>query len=203
MLRLLIAEDQAMLLTTLASLLDMEENISVSHCSSDGQDALDYLLDSDKESIDILITDIEMPGITGIELAQAIKEKNLPVKTIILTTFSRAGYLRRAMDAGVKGYLLKDSPSDELLMAIHKVAGGGKAIAPELMQEAWIEQDPLTDKERQALRLAKDGASTEEIAKKLYLSDGTVRNYLSSAANKLDAKNRIEAARIAHKNGWL
>jgi two-component system response regulator DesR len=203
MINLLIAEDQAMLLSTLAQLLDMEDNISVSHQSSDGQDALDYLLDSDSENIDIIITDIEMPRLTGIELALAIKDKNLPVKVIILTTFSRAGYLRRAMDAGVKGYLLKDSPSDELLVAIEKVAKGGRAIAPELMQEAWIEQDPLTDKERQALRLAKDGASTEDIANILYLSEGTVRNYLSSAANKLDAKNRIEAARIAHKNGWL
>ena len=203
MIRLLIAEDQAMLLSTLASLLDLEDNITVLHRSADGQDALDYLLDPEKEDVDIVVTDIEMPRLTGIELAQAIKEKSLPVKTIILTTFSRSGYLRRVMDAGVKGYLLKDSPSDELLVSIQKVAKGGRAIAPELMQEAWIEQDPLTEKERQALRLARVGDTTEQIAKKLYLTDGTVRNYLSSAASKLNAKNRIEAARIAHQNGWL
>ena len=203
MIRLLIAEDQAMLLSTLASLLDLEDNITVLHRSADGQDALDYLLDPEKEDVDIVVTDIEMPRLTGIELAQAIKDKSLPVKTIILTTFSRSGYLRRAMDAGVKGYLLKDSPSDELLVSIQKVAKGGRAIAPELMQEAWIEQDPLTEKERQALRLARVGDTTEQIAKKLYLTDGTVRNYLSSAASKLNAKNRIEAARIAHQNGWL
>ena len=107
------------------------------------------------------------------------------------------------MDAGVKGYLLKDSPSDELLSAIRKVNAGGKAIAPELMQESWIEQDPLTENERQALRLAKEGETTAEIAERLHLSEGTVRNYLSSSASKLNAKNRIEAARIAHLNGWL
>ena len=127
----------------------------------------------------------------------------LKTKTIILTTFSRSGYLRRAMDAGVKGYLLKDSPSDELLKAIRKIDQGGKSIAAELTQNAWMEIDPLTEKERQSLRLGKEGDSTEQIAKKLHLSAGTVRNYLSSAANKLNAKNRIEAARIAHQNGWL
>lgn len=201
--RLLVAEDQAMLLGALASLLDLEEDIEVVHRAHDGQDALDFLLDDDTPAIDIVVTDIEMPRMTGIELAQKIKQKQLHCKVIILTTFSRSGYLRRAMDSGVRGYLLKDSPSDELLVAIKKVANGGRAIAPELMQEAWVELDPLTDKERQALRLAKNGDSTEQIAAKLHLSAGTVRNYLSSAASKLNAKNRIEAARIAHQNGWL
>lgn len=201
--RLLVAEDQAMLLGALASLLDLEEDIQVVHRAHDGQDALDFLLDKDSPAVDIVVTDIEMPRLTGIELAQKIKQKQLHCKVIILTTFSRSGYLRRAMDAGVRGYLLKDSPSDELLVAIKKVANGGRSIAPELMQEAWVELDPLTDKERQALRLAKDGDSTEQIAAKLHLSAGTVRNYLSSAASKLNAKNRIEAARIAHQNGWL
>ena len=107
------------------------------------------------------------------------------------------------MDAGVKGYLLKDSPSSELLMAIRKMAKGGQVIAPELMQEAWMEQDPLTDKEIKALRLAREGQSTEQIAEALHLSAGTIRNYLSSASSKLNAKNRIEAARIAHQKGWL
>ncbi|PCJ45440.1 MAG: DNA-binding response regulator [Gammaproteobacteria bacterium] len=203
MIRLLIAEDQAMLLSTLASLLDLEADIAVLHRAKNGQDALTYLLDTTSEEIDILVTDIEMPELTGIELAQEISNRQLKVKTIILTTFARAGYLRRAMDAGVKGYLLKDSPSDELLTAIRKVAAGGRAIAPELMQESWMELDPLTDKERQALRLAKDGATTAQIAQKLHLTEGTIRNYLSSAASKLNAKNRIEAARIAHQNGWL
>lgn len=203
MINLLIAEDQAMLLTTLASLLDLEDDIKVVYQASNGQDALNFILDEDSQSVDLIVTDIEMPQLTGIELAQAIKKHQLGIKIIILTTFSRAGYLRRAMDAGIKGYLLKDSPSDELLEAIRKVAKGGKIIAPELMQDAWMEVDPLTEKERNALRLAKDGATTEQIAEKLYLSAGTVRNYLSSASSKLNAKNRIEAARIAHQNGWL
>jgi len=203
MINLLIAEDQAMLLTTLASLLDLEDDINVVHQSKDGQDALDYFLDESNPKVDILLTDIEMPQLTGIELVQAIQSQHLAIKSIILTTFSRAGYLRRAMDAGVKGYLLKDSPSEALLAAIRKIANGGKIIAPELMQDAWMELDPLTEKERKALRLAKDGATTEQIADKLCLSSGTIRNYLSSASSKLNAKNRIEAARIAHQNGWL
>lgn len=208
MIRLLVAEDQAMLLSALASLLDLEEDIEVVARAEDGQQALAFLKQSNSDSasvekVNIVVTDIEMPNLTGIELAQTIKENGWNSKVIILTTFSRAGYLRRAMDAGVKGYLLKDSPSDDLLAAIRKVAAGGRAIAPELMQEAWIELDPLTEKERQALRLANQGDTTEQIANKLHLSSGTVRNYLSSAASKLNAKNRVEAARIAHQNGWL
>ncbi|MFT6732717.1 MAG: two-component system response regulator DesR [Polaribacter sp.] len=203
MINLLIAEDQAMLLTTLASLLDLENDINVIHQSKNGQDALDFLLDKSSTPIDVLLTDIEMPQLTGIELVQEIQSHQLAIKSIILTTFSRSGYLRRAMDAGVKGYLLKDSPSGELLSAIRKIAKGGKVIAPELLQDAWMEIDPLTDNERRALRLAKDGATTEMIAEKLHLSEGTIRNYLSSASSKLNAKNRIEAARIAHQNGWL
>ena len=200
MIKLLIAEDQQMLLTTLSSLLDLEADIKVVHQSPDGKDALDFIKNNEK-SVDMVITDIEMPHLTGIELAQAIKAKN--IKTIILTTFSRAGYLRRALDAGVKGYLLKDSPTDELLSAIHKINTGGRVIATELLQDAWMDQDPLTSNERKALKLAAEGKSTEQIAETLFLTSGTVRNYLSSAANKLDASNRIEAARIAQKKGWL
>mgnify|MGYP000406834713 CR=1 FL=1 len=203
MIKVLIAEDQAMLLTTLATIIDLEDDISVVHQSANGQDALAFICDENNPKVDIVISDIEMPKMTGIELIQTLKEKKVDIKSIILTTFSRAGYLRRAMDAGVKGYLLKDSPSEELLTAIRKIAHGGKVIAAELLQEAWIEVDPLTDKERKALQLAQTGASTEEISKLLHLSTGTVRNYLSSACNKLDAKNRTEAARIAHQNGWL
>jgi len=200
MINILIAEDQTMLLTTLATLLDLESDITIVHQSPDGQDALDYINHTDTK-IDILLTDIEMPHLSGIELAQSIQNRD--IKTIILTTFSRAGYLRRAMDAGVKGYLLKDSPSRELLIAIRKIANGGRVIAPELMQNAWMQQDPLTNKERKALNLARQGKTTEQIANSLFLSAGTVRNYLSSASSKLNAKNRIEAARIAHQNGWL
>lgn len=203
MIKLLIAEDQALLLSALSSLLDLEDDIQVVHKSADGKNALDYILSPQKEEIDLVLTDIEMPHLTGIELAQALQKQRPQIKTIIITTFSRAGYLRRAMDAGVKGYLLKDSPSSELLIAIRKIAKGGRVIAPELMQESWMEQDPLTDKEIKALRLAREGKSTEQIAELLHLSAGTIRNYLSSASSKLNAKNRIDAARIAHQKGWL
>lgn len=202
MIKLLIAEDQGMLLGAMAALLDLEDDMQVVHQAKDGQYALDFLT-SKPDAVDIVITDIEMPRMTGIELSQQIHQQKLGPKVIILTTFSRAGYLRRAMDAGVKGYLLKDSPSDDLAAAIRKINTGGKSIAPELMADAWMEMDPLTDKERHALRLAKDGLSTEQIAEQLHLSAGTVRNYLSSAASKLDAKNRVDAARIAHQKGWL
>ncbi|KXI27556.1 response regulator transcription factor [Paraglaciecola hydrolytica] len=200
---ILIAEDQTMLLDALATILELEDNFHVVKRCTNGKHALTYLKAADAERVDIVLTDIEMPDVTGLELAQHIFDSKLSAKTIILTTFARSGYLRRAMDAGVKGYLLKDSPSDDLIKAIVKVHAGGTAIAPELMVESWMEKDPLSDKERAALRLAKDGLSTEQISDKLFLSPGTVRNYLSSAASKLNAKNRIEAARIAHQNGWL
>jgi two-component system, NarL family, response regulator DesR len=200
---ILIAEDQTMLLDALATILELEDNFHIVARCTNGKQALTYLLAHDSERVDVVLTDIEMPEVSGLELAKAVREAKLSCKTMILTTFARSGYLRRAMDAGVKGYLLKDSPSNELIKAIRKVYAGGTAIAPELMVESWMEKDPLSDKERAALRLAKDGLSTEQISDKLFLSPGTVRNYLSSAASKLHAKNRIEAARIAHQNGWL
>jgi two-component system response regulator DesR len=200
---ILLAEDQTMLLNALATILDLENNLHVVQSCANGKQAFDYIQSDESERVDIVLTDIEMPDMTGLELAQKLFESKTPCKTIILTTFARSGYLRRAMDSGVKGYLLKDSPSQDLINAIQKVHQGGTAIAPELMVGSWMEKDPLSDKERHALRLAKDGLSTEHIAKKLFLSTGTVRNYLSSASSKLNAKNRIEAARIAHQNGWL
>ncbi|WP_339719718.1 response regulator transcription factor [uncultured Paraglaciecola sp.] len=200
---ILLAEDQTMLLNALATILDLEDNLHVVQSCANGQQAFDYIQSPESEQVDIVLTDIEMPDMTGLELAQQLFESKAQCKTIILTTFARSGYLRRAMDSGVKGYLLKDSPSQDLIDAIQKVHQGGTAIAPELMLESWMEKDPLSDKERHALRLAKDGLSTEDIAQKLFLSTGTVRNYLSSASSKLNAKNRIEAARIAHQNGWL
>ena len=200
---ILLAEDQTMLLNALATILDLEDNLHVVQSCANGKQAIDYIQDPESQRVDIVLTDIEMPDMTGLELAQQLFDTKTPCKTIILTTFARSGYLRRAMDSGVKGYLLKDSPSQDLIDAILKVHQGGTAIAPELMVESWMEKDPLSDKERHALRLAKDGLTTEDIAKKLFLSTGTVRNYLSSASSKLNAKNRIEAARIAHQNGWL
>jgi len=167
---------------------------------ADGADALTL---THQHEPDIVLTDMEMPKMTGIELAQQIQQQGIDCKVVVLTTFARAGFLRRAMQAGVKGYLLKDAPSDELAHALRRVMNGGKVIDPELVVEAWQDVDPLTDKERKALRLVAEGKSTESIAQELYLSHGTVRNYLSNAVSKLHANNSIEAARIARQKGWL
>ncbi len=144
-----------------------------------------------------------MPKKTGLELADWIKEKKLATRVIIVTTFARSGYLRRALDAGVSGYLLKDSPEDVLPNAIRTVFRGGRTIDPELATQAWSESDPLTNRERQVLRLSAAGLSNAQIATDLSLNDGTVRNYISEAISKLDANNRIDAARIAKDKGWL
>ena len=198
--KIVVAEDQAMLLGAVAALLDLESDFTVVGQAKDGATALSLCL---QQQPDMLLTDIEMPEMSGIELAEKLQNSEFRGKVIILTTFARSGYLRRAMDAGVKGYLLKDTPSDELATAIRKVVSGRKVIAPELVVEAFDEVDPLSEKERKTLKLAADGLTTEQIAEKLFLSKGTVRNYLSSAASKLNAQNRIEAARIARQRGWL
>ena len=196
--RVVIAEDQEMVLGALAALLEMEGDISVVAQARDGKQALEAVR---THRPDILITDIEMPEMTGLDAANAIKGDT--TRVIVVTTFARPGYLRRAMEAGASGYLLKARPARELADAVRRVHRGLRVIDPELASEAWMEADPLTDRERQVLRLAADGASTEAVAKKLNLSAGTVRNYLSEAIDKLGANNRIEAARIARSKGWL
>ena len=200
MIRVLVAEDQTMILGALAAMLDMEDGIEVVARATNGGDALRL---AEEAQPDVVVTDIEMPGMTGLEFAAALKEKQSPARVIIVTTFARPGYLRRALDAGVKGYLLKDAPAQQLAEAIRAVHRGGKAIAPELATAAWDSEDPLNDRERQVLRLAGEGAASADIAKQLFLSEGTVRNYLSEAIGKLGVSNRIEAARIARQKGWL
>lgn len=200
MIRILIAEDQAMLRGALAALLGMESDIEVVATAADGEAAWREL---QRHAPDVLLTDIEMPGLTGLELAQRIARHELPVRVVVITTFARAGYLRRALDAGVRGYLLKDAPAEQLAEALRQVHRGGRAIDPQLALEAWGEADPLTDRERQALRLAGEGLSAGEIAQRLNLSHGTVRNYLSEAIGKLGVGNRIEAYRLARQKGWL
>jgi len=198
--RLLLAEDQAMLRGALAALLGLESDLEVVGAAADGEAAW---RDLQRLQPDLLVTDIEMPGLTGLELAQRIQRQQLPVKVVIVTTFARAGFLRRALDAGVCGYLLKDAPAEQLAEALRKVHRGGRAIDPQLALEAWGEADPLNDRERQALRLAGEGLSAGEIAQRLNLSQGTVRNYLSEAIGKLGVGNRIEAHRLARQKGWL
>ncbi|WP_271679590.1 MULTISPECIES: response regulator transcription factor [Thermomonas] len=200
MIRLLLAEDQAMLRGALAALLGLESDLEVVGAAADGEAAW---RDLQRLQPDLLVTDIEMPGLTGLELAQRIQRQQLPVKVVIVTTFARAGFLRRALDAGVCGYLLKDAPAEQLAEALRKVHRGGRAIDPQLALEAWGEADPLNDRERQALRLAGEGLSAGEIAQRLNLSQGTVRNYLSEAIGKLGVGNRIEAHRLARQKGWL
>jgi two-component system, NarL family, response regulator DesR len=198
--RVVIAEDQTMVLGALAALLEIERDIEVVGRAATGDDALEIVA---IERPDILLTDIEMPGLSGIELAERVATRFPSTRVLILTTFSRAGYLRRALDAGAYGYLLKDSKSEELANAVRRVHAGLRAVAPELTRDAWSERDPLSARERQVLRLASGGANGNDIAATLGLSEGTVRNYLSDAIAKLGAKNRVEAARIAGDKGWL
>jgi len=197
--KILLAEDQSMVRGALAALLGMEEGFEITQ-AEDGDRA--WLL-MKQQSFDILLTDIEMPGRSGLELAQWVLNQKLATKTIIITTFGRAGYIRRAIDMGVAGFLLKDAPSEQLIEAIYKVMDGKRVIDGELAMMALGETDPLNDKERRALRLAAEGKTTAEIANTLHLSEGTVRNYLSEAIAKLNAANRVDAARIARQKGWI
>ncbi|MCG8462243.1 MAG: response regulator transcription factor [Holophagales bacterium] len=199
MIRILLAEDQTMVLGALAALLELEGDLEVVGRAADGETALRLARELEP---DVVLTDIEMPGMSGLELATELRGEASP-QVVILTTFARPGYLRRALEAGVRGYLLKDSPSEELARAVREVHRGGRALSPELAAEAWSEPDPLTDRERQVLRLALEGHSGGAMAERLHLSEGTVRNYLSEAIGKTGAVNRTEAARIARRKGWL
>ena len=200
MMRVLLAEDQSLVLGALAALLNLESDIEVVGRASDGEMAWREL---QRLQPDVLVTDIEMPGLTGLELAQRVQRHELLVKVVIVTTFARAGFLRRALDAGVAGYLLKDAPAEKLAEALRSVHRGGRAIDPQLALEAWTEADPLSDRERQVLRLAGEGVAAGDIAQRLGLSHGTVRNYLSEIIGKLGVTNRIEAYRLARQKGWL
>jgi len=201
MIRILIAEDQAMVRGALAALLGLEPDIEVVATAADGAEALALCA---RHAPDIVLTDIEMPRMTGLELATQLSARQAHCRVMIVTTFGRSGYLRRALSAGVRGFLLKDAPADALAAAIRTVQGGGRAIAPELALESWSgAQDPLTERERQVLRLAGEGASSADIARQIHLSEGTVRNYLSEAISKLNAGNRVEAYRLARDAGWL
>jgi two-component system response regulator DesR len=196
--RVVIAEDQEMVLGALAALLEMEGDIAVVAQARNGRQAVEAV---HAHKPDVLITDIEMPEMSGLDAATALKGS--ATRVIMVTTFARPGYLRRAMEAGANGYLLKARPARELADAVRRIHRGLRVIDPELASEAWVESDPLTERERQVLRLAEEGASTEAVAKQLNLSAGTVRNYLSVTIEKLGATNRTDAARIARGKGWL
>ena len=200
MIRVLLAEDQAMVRGALSALLRLEGDIELLGAAADGEAAWREL---QRHRPDVLVTDIEMPGLSGLELAQRLQRHEWTTRVIIVTTFARPGFLRRALEAGVCGYLLKDAPAEQLAEAIRQVHRGGRVIDPQLAADAWAEADPLNDRERQVLRLAGEGLSAGETATRLGLSQGTVRNYLSEAIGKLGVGNRIEAYRLARQKGWL
>ncbi|MCK8120220.1 response regulator transcription factor [Pseudoalteromonas sp. 2CM32C] len=204
MIKIFLVEDQALVRDAVSALLSLDFNIDVIGQASNGLDALNAINALDEDAMpDIILTDIEMPKMNGIELSEKIAMQFPAIKMVIMTTFSRAGYIRRSLSAGVKGFILKEAPSDELINALKKVMQGQKVIDPELAINALDDADPLTDKERKALKLASDGLKTSEIATQLFISEGTTRNYLSDAITKLNATNRIDAARIAKQKGWL
>ena len=199
--RVLLAEDQAMVRGAIAALLALEEDIEIVAEASRGDEVVALALESGP---DVALLDVEMPGGDGLDAAAALREKLPSCRVIILTTFGRAGYLKRAMENGATGFLLKDAPSSELAKAIHRVMRGERVVDPDLAALALSAGDnPLTEREREVLAVSEGGATIEDVAARLYLSEGTVRNYLSSAIKKLETRNRVEAARLAERNGWL
>ncbi|GAF64606.1 putative response regulator [Bacillus sp. TS-2] len=198
MINVVIAEDQQMLLGALGALLNLEEDITVVGKAFDGSEAIKLVQDLKPH---ICLMDIEMPGKSGLEAAEELKDSETNV--IILTTFARAGYFQRALKSGVKAYLLKDSPSDDLANAIRQVMNGKRIFAPELMDDVYSEKNPLTEREKDVLELIADGKSTNEIANQLSIKVGTVRNYVSVILDKLEVTNRIEAIKQSKERGWF
>jgi len=195
-----LAEDQGMVRGAFAQLLDLEVDISVVATASDGVEALAAVRE---HRPDVLLTDIEMPGLTGLDLAARLAGAPGAPRVVVVTTFARSGYLRRALDHGVAGYVLKDAPIDRLADTVRRVHAGGRVIDPELAVAAWEGSDPMTERERAVLRLAGDGLPNAEIATRLHLAEGTVRNYLSTVIAKLGVRNRVEAVRLATERGWF
>lgn len=198
MIRIVIAEDQRMLLGALASLLDLEEDMEVIGRANNGEDAVNLVRE---HKPDICIMDIEMPIKSGLDAAEEMKGED--VKIIILTTFARSGYFDRALKAGVSGYLLKDSPIEELAQTIRSVMSGRRIYAAELVDEGYGEKNPLTEREKAVLELIADGKNTKEISNELYITTGTVRNYVSVILDKLGVGNRIEAIKHFKEKGWF
>ena len=199
--RVLVAEDQAMVRGALVALLSLEEDIEIVAEASRGDEAVTKALEAKP---DVALLDIEMPGGDGLSAAAQIKESLPSCRVIILTTFGRAGYLRRAMEGGAAGFMLKDAPPEELAAAVRRATKGERVVDPALAASALSEgQSPLTQREREVLSASADGATIRDVARRLHLSEGTVRNYLSTAIKKLGARNRVEAARLAENKGWL
>ncbi|WP_340006326.1 response regulator transcription factor [Paenibacillus sp. FSL K6-0276] len=200
MITIVIAEDQRLLRGAMASLLDLEDDIEVVGEACDGAEALALI---DRLQPDVCLMDIEMPFKSGLEVAEILRSKGCPTRIIILTTFARPGYFERGVKAGIQGYLLKDEPVDKLAESIRRVMAGHREVSPELVFGSLREENPLTAREREILKLAGEGQTAGEIAFSLHLSHGTVRNYISEILNKLEVKSRIEAVRLAEEKGWI
>jgi two-component system response regulator DesR len=201
MIRVLIAEDQAMVRGALASLLELEQDIEVVGQVARGDEVLGAV---ERVGPDVALLDIEMPGATGLDLAVALRRAAPSCRVLILTTFGRPGYLRRAMESGAAGFLLKDAPASELATAIRRAVAGERVVDPGLAAAALSQgESPLTPREHEVLAAAREHATVAELASALFLSPGTVRNHLSAAMQKLDARNRAEAVRVAEEKGWL
>lgn len=198
--RLLIAEDQSMLRDAMATLLLMEDSIDEVLQAKNGKEAMDILVDS---SIDVAILDIEMPEATGLDVLEFIRNKGISCKVIIVTTFKRAGYFERAIKNNVDAYVLKDRSIDELMKTINNVLGGNKEYSPELMENIFTNHNPLSNQEKILLAKVKEGLSNKEISSELFLSEGTIRNYISNILTKLNCKNRTEAVKKATEEGWI
>lgn len=195
-----LAEDQSMVLGAFASLLSLQADVDVVATATNGDHALAAV---EQHKPDVLLADIEMPVRSGLDVAVELNRRAVSTRVLIVTTFARSGYLRRALEAGVAGYVLKDAPIADLVTALRRVHAGEYVVAPELAMAAWGPASPLTEREQELLRAVAEGASNAGIAMRLHLAEGTVRNYLSTAMTKLGARNRTDAARIAHEHGWL
>jgi two-component system response regulator DesR len=199
--RLVIADDQALVRGALGALLDLEDDLEVVGLAADGEQALSLV---EELAPDLCLMDIQMPGIDGVEATRALRTASPRTRVLIVTTFARPGYLRSALDAGASGFIVKDSPAEKLADAVRRVHGGMRVLDPTLAEESLFEgANPLSERERQVLRLAADGRSAGAIAAEVFLSAGTVRNHLSAAIGKTGAGNRAQAVRIAVDKGWI
>ncbi|EMC21743.1 TPA: response regulator transcription factor [Streptococcus mutans] len=197
--KLLVAEDQSMLRDALCQLLLMEDDVEEIYQAADGQEAIELL---SKQTVDVAILDIEMPIKTGLDVLEWIRQHQ-DTKVIIVTTFKRSGYFKRALAAHVDAYVLKDRSASELMATIYTVLSGQREYSPELVEEVTFDSNPLSEREQEVLQLVAKGASNQTIAEQLFLSNGTIRNYMTAIFNKLNANNRTDAVRIARENGWF
>ena len=197
--KLLVAEEQSMLRDALCQLLLMEDDVEEIYQAADGQEAIELL---GKQTVDVAILDIEMPIKTGLDVLEWIRQHQ-DTKVIIVTTFKRSGYFKRALAAHVDAYVLKDRSASELMATIYTVLSGQREYSPELVEEVTFDSNPLSEREQEVLQLVAKGASNQTIAEQLFLSNGTIRNYMTAIFNKLNANNRTDAVRIARENGWF